>query len=171
MPLEVSEKMCSSKIVQSNPWNKFNLSSRLNINFVSVVTRDTQLNLRRRCGLFPSFSTWECGTHSAVLSLSCSLWRAIFSTLKWKMPLTSTSKTEALFWLSHDKSRSPSKLLLRLFKFSIIAQLSAARQKVGYVHSDLRNPSSSGLWLMVPSVRWLFLYFYLLPCVVEAQPE
>lgn len=46
-----------------------------------------------------------------------SLQRDVYSALKWKMPLTSASETNALFWLRHDKSCSPSKLLLRLFKF------------------------------------------------------
>lgn len=156
MPPGVREK--TAKLFKATLW------TGLGLRFIPVVC--------------VSCDAWHVSL-SFGLFLHLRLWRP-FSTLsgetfsqqlKWKMPLTSTSETNALFWLLHDKSCSPSKLLLPLFKSSIIAQLSAAQRRIGWVHTDLRNPSPSGLWLMVPCGRWLFLYFYLIPFVVEAQSE
>ncbi len=62
-----------------------------------------------------------------------------------------TSEIYALSWLSLDKSYSLSKLLLRLFKFTVIAQLSAAQQRIGsQVPTDLRR-------LLPPDYNWWFL--------------
>lgn len=86
------------------------------------------------CGLFLNCSTLESGMRSAVLNLSCSLWRTI---QHWN---------EICHWPPQVKpmlcfgpcmtSFSPSKLLLQLFIFSIIAQLPAIQKMTGWIMID-----------------------------------
>lgn len=71
--------------------------------------------------------------HAAALVWTpLSLLGDIYSTLERKMPPTSTGETNALFWLPRVKSWSPSKWILRLFKLSMIAQLSAAQRSLNW---------------------------------------
>lgn len=71
-------------------------------------------------------------TTSAALFVSPESYLLCVELTKRKKNATDfTSETNALFWLSHDKFYSLSKLLLRLFKFTVIARLSAAQQTIG----------------------------------------